>query len=193
LKDLPAKTVVATSSTRRNKQLLAAHPDLHIVEIRGNVATRLQKVARDNGLDATVLALAGLRRLNYQVSDDGKLIGPDAPEGLLAMILDLDVMLPCVGQGAIGIEIRADGERSAEICERLNHPNTLREVTAERAFLRGMGGGCLSPVAAYAEIAGERVSLRAVSFQGKTPRRGEAKRPIAEAALLGEQMAAALK
>jgi hydroxymethylbilane synthase len=108
------------------------------------------------------------------------------------MILDLETMLPCVGQGAIGIEIRADNERSAEICGRLNHGPTLLEVTAERAFLQGMGGGCQSPVAAYAEINGDKISLRAVSFHGKTPKRGEAKRPIAEAALLGKQMAAAL-
>ena len=99
------------------------------------------------------------------------------PDGLLATVLDLDVMLPCVGQGAIGIEIRADDERIAKIVERLNHFNTFQAVTAERAFLRGMGGGCQSPVAAYAEITGDKIVLRAVSFRdagdGET-RRGEA-------------------
>ena len=95
------------------------------------------------------------------------------PDGLLATVLDLDVMLPCVGQGAIGIEIRADDERIAKICERLNHFNTFQCVTAERAFLRGMGGGCQSPVAAYAEINGSRVEMRAVSFRDGPAKRGE--------------------
>ena len=83
-------------------------------------------------------------------------------------------MLPCVGQGAIGIEIRADDERIGEICERLNHFNTFQCVTAERAFLRAMGGGCQSPVAAYAEIIGSKMDMRAVSFReqtGQTQRR----------------------
>jgi len=109
-------------------------------------------------------------------------------------VLDLDVMLPCVGQGAIGIEIRADDERIAKIVERLNHFSTFQAVTAERAFLRGMGGGCQSPVAAYAEIAGEKITLRAVSFRDAAMvKRGEAKRPITEAAILGGEMAARLK
>ena len=116
------------------------------------------------------------------------------PDGLLATVLDLEVMLPCVGQGAIGIEIRADDERIAKIVERLNHFNTFQAVTAERAFLHGMGGGCQSPVAAYAEISGEKMSLRAVSFRDLAMvKRAEAKRAIKEAAVLGEEMAARLK
>ena len=76
------------------------------------------------------------------------------PDGLLATVLDTEVMLPCVGQGAVGIEIRENDERIAAICERLNHFNTRQCVIAERAFLAAMGGGCQSPVAAYAEVAG---------------------------------------
>jgi len=102
-------------------------------------------------------------------------------------------MLPCVGQGAIGIEIRADDERIAKICERLNHFNTFQCVTAERAFLHAMGGGCQSPVAAYAEIAGDKIQMRAVSFRDGPARRAEGKRPIAEAAVLGEELAEKLK
>ena len=83
--------------------------------------------------------------MNFTITPDGKLLGDAVPDGLLATVLDVDVMLPCVGQGAIGIEIRADDERIAKICERLNHFNTFQCVTAERAFLRGMGGGCQSP------------------------------------------------
>ena len=193
LKDFPKGTIIATSSTRRKMSLLAARPDLKTVEIRGNVPTRLQKVAERDELDATVLALAGLMRLNFQIKPDGKLAGNTVPDGLLATVLDLDVMLPCVGQGAIGIEIRADDERISKICERLNHFNTFHCVTAERAFLRAMGGGCQSPVAAYAEITSGKIFLRAVSFYDENVKRGEMKRPIAEAILLGEELAAQLK
>ena len=194
LKDFPKGATIATSSTRRKEQLLAARPDLNVVEIRGNVSTRMQKVADRAELDATVLALAGISRLNFSIEPDGTLAGDAVPDGLLATVLDLDVMLPCVGQGAIGIEIRADDERIAKIVERLNHFNTFQSVTAERAFLRGMGGGCQSPVAAHAIIAGNMVQLRAVSFRDAAMvKRGEAKRPVKEAALLGEEMAVQLK
>jgi len=193
LKDFPTKATIATSSTRRKEQLLAVRPDLNVVEIRGNVTTRMQKVAEHGELDATVLALAGLTRLNFRVTPEGKLEGDAVPDGLLATVLDVDVMLPCVGQGAIGIEIRADDERIAKICERLNHFNTFHCVTAERAFLRAMGGGCQSPVAAYAEINGSRVEMRAVSFHHGPAKRAEGKLPIAEAAALGEELAARLK
>jgi porphobilinogen deaminase len=193
LRDFPPKATIATSSTRRKAQLLAVRPDLNVVEIRGNVSTRMQKVADRAELDATVLALAGITRLNFTLTPDGKIHGDAVPDGLLATVLELDIMLPCVGQAAIGIEIRADDERVAKLCERLNHYNTFQCVTAERAFLHGMGGGCLSPVAAYGEVVGERLRLRAVSYRDAQVRRGEATRPIKEAVELGEQMAAELR
>jgi hydroxymethylbilane synthase len=193
LKDFPPSATVATSSTRRKEQLLAARPDLNIVEIRGNVSTRMQKVADRGELDATVLALAGLTRLNFEIKPDGQLVGDAVPDGLLATILDVDVMLPCVGQGAIGVEIRADDERIAKICERLNHFNTFHCVTAERAFLRAMGGGCQSPVAAYAEATGDKILMRAVSFRDGPAKRSDGRRPLAEAVALGEELAARLK
>jgi len=193
LKDLPRGATLATSSTRRKMSLLAVRPDLKVVEIRGNVATRMQKVAEHGELDATILALAGLTRLKFKLNANGTIRGDAVPEGLLATVLDLEEMLPCVGQGAIGIEIRADDERTAKICQRLNHANTFHAVTAERAFLRGMGGGCQSPVGAYADISGDKISLRAISFRDGTVKRAQANRPIAEAALLGEQMAEELK
>ena len=193
LKDFPQNATIATSSTRRKEQLLAARPDLNVVEIRGNVSTRMQKVAERGELDATVLALAGITRLNFEIKPDGKLTGDAVPDGLLATVLDVDEMLPCVGQGAIGIEIRADDERIAKICERLNHFNTFHCVTAERAFLKAMGGGCQSPVAAYAEIIDDKIFMRAVSFRDGPAKRGEDKWPIAKATALGEQIAAELK
>jgi hydroxymethylbilane synthase len=193
LSDLPDGAVVATSSTRRKAQLLVHHSKLRIVDIRGNVATRMQKLMDKSGLDATVLALAGLTRLNFKITPEGKLFGDAMPDGLLATVLDVDVMLPCVGQGAIGIEVRADDERIAIICERLNHYDTHQCVTAERAFLAAMGGGCQSPVGAYAEVAGKQLHMRAVSFMHDTVRRAEARRPIKEATELGRQIAAELK
>jgi hydroxymethylbilane synthase len=193
LKDFPKGATIATSSTRRKAQLLAARPDLNIVEIRGNVSTRMQKVADRAEIDGTVLALAGLSRLNFTIGKDGKLNGDAVPDGVLASVLDLDVMLPAVGQGAIGIEIRADDERIVKICERLNHFNTFQAVTAERAFLAGMGGGCQSPVAAYAEIQNEKIYVRALSFANGPMKRAEGKRPVKEAAELGQQLAVELK
>jgi hydroxymethylbilane synthase len=193
LKDFPKGATIATSSTRRKMSVLAVRPDLNIVEIRGNVSTRMQKVAERGELDATILALAGLTRLNFKINPDGTLHGDAVPDGLLATVLGLDEMLPCVGQGAIGIETRADDVRITKIVEQLNHSNTFHAVTAERAFLRGMGGGCQSPVGAHAEITGDKISLRAISFRDETVKRSEGKKLIAEAALLGEQIAVELK
>jgi hydroxymethylbilane synthase len=192
VKDLPAGAVVATSSTRRKAQLLLLNPLLKLPDIRGNVVTRLQKLAERAELDATVLALAGLARLNFSVTPEGLLKGDAVPDGLLATVLETDVMLPCVGQGALGIEVREGDERIATICERLNHFNTLQCVTAERAFLAAMGGGCQSPVAAYAEVAGSHVRMRALSLANGPARRAEAKRPLKEAVELGQQLAAEL-
>ena len=193
LRDFPAGATIATGSTRRKVQLLATRPDLGIVEIRGNVATRIKKIADQPELDATVLALAGITRLNFTITPDGKLCGDALPDGLLATVLDVNVMLPCVGQGAIGIEIRDDDERIAKICERLNHFDTFQCVTAERAFLAGMGGGCQSPVAAYAKVIEGQLHLRAVSYHHEPVRRAEAHGAVKEAVALGERMSLELK
>jgi len=193
IKDLPQGATIATSSTRRKMSLLSARPDLNIVEIRGNVATRMQKVADKPEVDATILALAGMTRLNFKINPDGTIIGESVPAGLLATVLDLDEILPCVGQGAIGIETRANDPRIAAICAKLNHPETFQAVTAERAFLRGMGGGCQSPVGAFAQVNGQEISLRAISFRETTTKQGADKRPVSEAVALGEAMAAKLK
>ena len=194
LKDLPKAATVATGSTRRAAQLLALRPDLRVVGIRGNVETRLQKIADQAELDATILAAAGLERLNFMIQKDGRLTGDAVPDGLLAVMLEPETMLPAVGQGAVGIETRAEDGRIAAVCERLNHFNTRQCVIAERAFLAAMGGGCQSPIAAYAEIIGSALRLRAVSFRDeRNVRRGEAKRPVKEAVELGQQVAEELK
>lgn len=193
LKDFPKGATIATSSTRRKAQLLAERPDLNIVEIRGNVATRMKKVADQAELDATVLALAGITRLNFSIEPDGRIRGDAVPAGLLATVLDVDVMLPCVGQAAIGIETRTGDERVNKLCEQLNHTETFQAVTAERAFLAGMGGGCQSPVAAYAQIVGQEIQMSAVSFRDGPAKRSQGLSMIHDAVALGEKLAAELK
>jgi len=193
LNAFPRRATIATSSTRRKAQLLAVRPDLRIVEIRGNLPTRLQKIAENPMLDATVLALAGLTRLNYKIPPNGRLTGKAVPEGLLTTVLNTDEMLPCVGQGAIGIEIRHDNPRIAEICEALNHAPTFQCVAAERSFLRGMGGGCQSPVAAHATISRRKLFIRAVSYHGHQPKFGLSEGSVSQAAELGRAVAEQLK
>ncbi|MDH7503327.1 MAG: hydroxymethylbilane synthase [Verrucomicrobiota bacterium] len=187
---LPHGSVVATSSTRRKAQLLEHRPDITIVDIRGNVVTRLEKLAASQEIHAIVLALAGLDRLNFKIRSDATLEGDAVPPRLSAFVIEPDILVPCVGQGAIGIEIRADDERIQSICDRIDHYNTRQCVLAERTFLHAMGGGCQSPVAAYAEVIDDRIHLRAVSYRSRHPRRAEGKRPVAEAIALGEQLAA---
>jgi hydroxymethylbilane synthase len=137
LATLPQHAVVGTSSLRRVAQLLAARPDLTTVSLRGNVDTRLRK-AREGRYDAIVLAGAGLTRLGL--------------ERHVSEWLPLDVMLPAPGQGALALQCRADDQTTLDLLAELDDPATRRAVTAERAFLSGLGGGCAVPVAAYAEI-----------------------------------------
>jgi hydroxymethylbilane synthase len=189
LRAFPSGAIIATSSTRRQAQLLAMRPDLKIIPIRGNVGTRLQKLADQPELDGLVLAAAGLERLHCRVQPDGRLQGSGFPQGLLATYLSTEEMLPCVGQGALGIETRSDDARTDSICEVLNDEQTLGCVTAERAFLHGMGGGCLSPVAAYADWQQGEIRVRAVSFRDEHFRRAEARGPANQAVILGTQLA----
>jgi hydroxymethylbilane synthase len=193
LADFPGGVTIATSSTRRKAQLLAARPDFKAVEIRGNVPTRLQKLAQQPEIDATVLAAAGLGRLHFTMDADGRLHGQDVPDGLLGVLLDLNEMLPCVGQGAIGLETRENDDRIAAICQGLNHAETFQSVIAERAFLRAMGGGCQTPVGAYASVENGQISLRAISFLTDPPRRAASSGSAQEAIKVGESVAAQLK
>jgi hydroxymethylbilane synthase len=190
---LPAGATVGTSSTRRRAQMLERRPDLKIVELRGNVGTRLRKLAEDPALDAIVLAAAGLERLGLRLLPDGRLAGNDAPTGLAGTRFTLAEMLPCVGQGAIGIEIQCGDETAETICAALNDADTMACVTAERAFLQGMGGGCHLAVAAHGEMTGKELRLRGVSYLGDQPRRGEVSGAQAQAAQLGQQLATSLR
>jgi hydroxymethylbilane synthase len=194
---------VATSSTRREAQLKALRPDLGIIHIRGNVPTRIQKVADNDEIDATILAAAGIARLGLLIWPDGSLrFGPRKPvgvpdfalpPGILASPIEVDEMVPCVGQAAIGLEIRAGDADGAEIANALNHANTLRCVLAERTFLNALGGGCSSPVGAHAEIVGHQLRFRAVSFQSTPARRIDRTGPILQPIPLGEAAARDVK
>ena len=192
LSDFPPGTTVATGSVRRQTQLLALRPDFHIVPIRGNVPTRLQKLAAQPETDATILAAAGLARLGIKIVASGLLRGPGVPEDLAACVFEPEVMLPCVGQGAIGLEIRQNDERMAAICRRLDHYHTSQCVAAERSFLHAMGGGCQTPIGAYAAVIGLQIHLRAVAHLTKNVRRAEAKGALHDAVALGEKVAAQL-
>jgi len=189
---LPFGATVATSSTRRSAQLLERRPDLKIVPIRGNVGTRLNKIASQAELDTTVLAAAGLERLGFGWTPGGQLDGPGVPAGLAATRLSVSEMLPCVGQAAIGLEIRANDPRVEAICAKLKHETTHHCVTAERAFLAAMGGGCHLAVAAYAEMVGEQLRLRGVSFLKGAAQRSEVMGNSSSAAALGASLAQSL-
>lgn len=169
--------VVGTSSPRRAAQLLAARPDLNIVPIRGNVDTRLKKLATGD-VDATILSAAGLHRL-----------GRDK----LGVEIPFDLMLPAPGQGALGIECRADDSETCALLKLLDDVHARCEVEAERAFARELGGSCHSPVAAIAEIDRRQLRLRAemLSADGKDRVRDEARLPMRDtksAAKLAREM-----
>lgn len=143
---LPQGAAVGTSSRRRAAQLLVRRPDLHLLDIRGNVDTRLRKaLAADGPYDAIVLALAGLERLERA--------------GEISERLPIEVLLPAPGQGALAVQCRDDAP-SRGLLAPLNHEATALAVTAERAFLAALGGGCAVPVAAYAEVGADRLTLR---------------------------------
>ena len=146
LDELPEHARVGTSSLRRTAQLHALRPDLEIDSLRGNVDTRLRKV-EERHFDAIVLAAAGLRRLGLQQR--------------IAEVLDPAVMCPAVGQGALAVETRNDGE-AFQLCAQLNHPETYAAVAAERAVLAELGGGCQVPIGAHARIEGEVLHIDAI-------------------------------
>lgn len=198
---LPEGTTVATSSTRRQAQLHEHRPDLKVVPIRGNVPTRLRKLAEQSEIQAIVLAAAGLERLHLHLDEAGSLVqktvraleGNPVPAGLHGLFLPVDAMLPCVGQAAIGLEIRLGDKRLEQICGQLNDGVTAKCVAAERSFLRAMGGGCQLAVAAYAVMDGSGLHLQGVSYLGGQPVRGRVHGLPDQAEDLGEQLASLLR
>jgi hydroxymethylbilane synthase len=193
VKALERNATIATSSTRRAAQIQAIRPDVKITSIRGNVGTRIKKLLAQPELGGTVLAAAGLNRLNLTIAADGTLTGNDVPAGITAYYIPLEEMLPCVGQAAIGIEIRPGDPEIQQLCAKLNDASTFACVMAERAFLRGMGGGCLSPVAAHATRKNDLLSIRAVALKEHGLARAEATGSVTEAETLGTALAAKLR
>lgn len=182
---LPPGAVVATSSVRRMLQLRHLRPDLQVVEVRGNVGTRLGKLRARSDWHALILARAGLERLGHAPAA-GVLRHEDAE--LNCAILPQSLMLPAVGQGAIALQTRADDFLTASRLDAINHRETLAAVTAEREMLRLLGGGCQAPVGAATRLVGRELQLRALHFaeEGLPPRaaevRGDAGDPLAVAA-----------
>jgi hydroxymethylbilane synthase len=142
---LPRGATIATSSLRRRSQALHRRPDLKLVDMRGNVETRLRKLIDEN-LDGLILAQAGLLRLELR--------------DRITEILDPTWMLPAVGQGALGIECRSDDNATLQLLQPLNHAMTRQAVFAERAMLRELGGGCMVPIGAAASVEHGKLKIR---------------------------------
>jgi hydroxymethylbilane synthase len=180
LRALAPGATVGTASLRRQALVKRLRPDLKVVSFRGNVETRLRKL--DEGVvDATLLALAGLRRLGLTAA--------------ATAILDTDEFLPAVGQGIVAIEARADDARTRALLDRINAPNDAIALAAERAFLTVLDGSCRTPIAGYAEVAAGRVSFRGLiakpdgSQVFETTREGA----VAQASALGADAGRELK
>jgi hydroxymethylbilane synthase len=144
LEDLPQGAKVGTSSLRRAAQLLAMRPDLTMVPLRGNVDTRLRKLEKRD-LQAIILATAGMRRLGL--------------ESRITQFIPSELVLPAIGQGALGLEVRYDDERTINLLEFLNHEETAVTVRAERAFLKELEGGCQVPMAALCRLRDNQLHL----------------------------------
>ncbi|MES2736570.1 MAG: hydroxymethylbilane synthase [Verrucomicrobiota bacterium] len=155
LETLPKGARVGTSSVRRAAQLKWLRPDVEIVEIRGNVPTRVKKVLGEQPLDAVLLAAAGLIRLGLMEGSHIQIEG----NTLSALTLDPVTFLPAAGQGAIAIECRAGDETSIQAVRALNHAETEARVTVEREFLRLLGAGCQTPVGAHTWITGDQLTM----------------------------------
>lgn len=176
LETLPKGARVGTSSLRRAAQLLALRPDLQIVPIRGNVQTRLRRM-QEEGMDATVLAYAGLLRLELS--------------HLASEVIEPGLSLPAIGQGILGIETRTQDLATNRLVERLDDGEARTAAVAERAFLHRLEGGCQVPIAAHTSFEAEGLRLEGLvaSLDGRTVIRGERRGPRAEAAPLGVALA----
>lgn len=176
---LPPGATVGTSSVRRARQVEFLRPDLKVVDLRGNVPTRLEKLADGETMDAILLAEAGLVRLGYlSETPDGS--GPErltGVDGLFAQRLDEELFYPAAGQGAVGLEIRADDAWTRTIAGSIGDGETWTRITAEREFLRLLDAGCHTPVGVFSRLEGGSLFLKARVFPeaGGAPRVGEAR------------------
>jgi hydroxymethylbilane synthase len=176
---LPSAAVLGTSSLRRRAQVLHRRPDLTLIDLRGNVETRLRKLDEQN-LDAIILAEAGLRRLGL--------------ERHITEVLDPEWILPAVGQGALGLECRANDTSSRALLAALDDEPTRQAVLAERAFLRSLGGGCLVPIGSLATVQAGQLTLRGAVLPPDGSQRiaDQISGPATDPESLGQQLADAL-
>ena len=177
--ELPQNARVATGSLRRRSQLLAYRPDLEILEIRGNVPTRLKKF-QESDLDAMILAFAGVHRLDLDIH--------------IKQVIPTEIMLPAVGQGVVGIEIRASDPETKEILMPIINHETLSCIIAERSFLRRLEGGCQVPIGGYAVLEDDKIFLSGFtgSLDGKTSLKDSIRGNRADAEILGAELAETL-
>jgi hydroxymethylbilane synthase len=181
--ELPEGAVVGTASLRRQAQLMALRPDLQVINFRGNVQTRMRKLA-EGEVDATLLAMAGLRRMGMQDQ--------------ATAVLSPDELLPAVAQGAIGLEIRSDDARARDVLAPLDHGESHLRVRAERACLEVLDGSCRTPIGVLAELDGGadgRIRLRALVAEpdGSQAWRTERTGPAADADALARDAGAELR
>lgn len=176
LQDLPLGGRVGTSSLRRQAQLLHVRPDLQITALRGNVDTRLRKL-REHHFDAIILAASGLKRLGWDQE--------------VTEILSVDVFLPAIGQGSLGLEGREDDSFVRDLVARFEHQPTRIAVTAERALLMRLEGGCQVPLAGYATLHQDTLTLDGLvaSIDGKRYIRQTRSGPAGEAGSIGRKLA----
>ena len=176
LAELPSGSRVGTGSLRRAVQVRALRSDLEVVDLRGNVDTRLRKV-EEGQVDAAVLAAAGLARLGYLER--------------AVEILDTHVMLPAIGQGALTLEARADDAEVLEMASALDHRESRLATSAERAFLARLGGGCRLPIAALGIVEGDLLRLRGLIAdpEGRRILRGDTAGPTSDAEAVGVALA----
>lgn len=173
--DIPPNAIVGTSSLRRAAQLKTSRPDVDIRDLRGNVDTRLRKQA-EGQYHAILLAAAGLIRLGWQ--------------DRISQYLDPAEFVPAVGQGALAIETRSDGGLGHTVVSQIDDPETRARLTAERAALKALGGGCQVPMGAHAILAGETLKIHGIviSVDGLAAIRAQAEGPASHAEAIGDEL-----
>lgn len=174
--DLPQGARIGTSSLRRKAQLLHKRPDLQMLDIRGNVETRLRKLTEDN-LDGVVLAAAGMHRLGFDKQ--------------ITQYLDTELSLPAIGQGALGLETRLDDDETNAMIDFFHDPETMAAVSAERALLKRLEGGCQVPIAGYGTVDGDTLHFTGLvaTCDGKTVLKKSIQGPVSDAEKLGISVA----
>jgi hydroxymethylbilane synthase len=176
IEQMPRGSRIGTGSLRRASQLLAVLPDIAIIPLRGNLDTRLKKIETEK-LAGVIVAAAGMKRMGFA--------------DRITQYIPVEIMLPAVGQGALGLEVRANDEELKNILAKINHASTYTEVTAERSFLRHLGGGCRLPIAALGKLEGDKLSLEGLVAdpQGSSIIRDKVQGAVFEAEELGKRLA----